>query len=130
MVDLTEMCFVVVWQVRARHKVQMFCARTRNQVLQAANAHLHAVAVALLQHGKQIEHLFELWITHVLLADQQADCGSARETPIFANKLQFCFDVVDQQRHVAIQIEIGHFEYQWIAQYGHAAYAIHLSKRR
>lgn len=52
MVDLTEMCVIAVWQVRARHKVQMFRTGARYQILQAANAHFHAIAVTLLQHGK------------------------------------------------------------------------------
>lgn len=60
----------------------------------------------------------------MLLSYQQADSGPARQTPIFADKLQLCFDVINQEGHIAIQIEIGDLKDKGIAKHSHAADAI------
>lgn len=62
----------------------------------------------------------------MLLADQQANGWATGQPPIFANELQFRFDVIDQQCHITVQVEIGHFENQWITKNGHAADTINL----
>lgn len=101
-------------------------ARARNQILQPPDAHLHPIAIALLQHGQQIEHLLELRIAHVLLANQQAHRRPPGQSPVFADKLQLRLDVVDQQRHIAVQIKVGHLKDERIAEHRHAAHAVHL----
>lgn len=65
----------------------------------------------------------------MLLADQQADRGPARQTPILANELKFSFDVIDQQGHVPVQIKVGHFKDQWVAEHGHSADAVNLQRQ-
>lgn len=65
----------------------------------------------------------------MLFSYQQADRRSAGQPPKSANELQFGFDIVDQKRHVPVQVELGHFKYERIAQNRHAAHPIHLEKR-
>lgn len=62
----------------------------------------------------------------MFFAYQQTDGGPAGQPPKPADELQFGFDVVNEQRHVAVQIELGHFEYERITQDGHAAHSVHL----
>ena len=61
---------------------------------------------------------------HVLLADQDADGGPAREAPVAADEVQLRFDVVDEQRHVVRQVELGHLEDQREAQHRLAGDAV------
>lgn len=63
----------------------------------------------------------------MLLADEQTDRWSAGQAPILPHKLQLRLDVVDQQGHVAVEVEIGHFENQRIAEHRHATDTINLA---
>lgn len=45
---------------------------------------------------------------------------------LLADKLQFSLYIVDQQRHIAVQIKLGHFEYKRIAQHRHSAHPVNL----
>lgn len=44
-----------------------------------------------------------------------------------ANKLQLGLDVVDEQRHVAVQVELRHLEDERVAQHRHARHAVDLT---
>lgn len=120
-------CVLIVRQIALVHKVQMLYTRAANQVLQTTDAHLHAVAVALLEHGQQIEHLLELRIAHVLLPDEEADGGPAGQPPVLAHELQLRLDIVNQKGHVPIQIKVRHLENERIAENCHSADAVHLA---
>lgn len=45
---------------------------------------------------------------------------------LLANELQLSLDIVDEQGHVSVQIELRHFEYERVAQHGHAANPVYL----
>jgi hypothetical protein len=53
----------------------------------------------------------------MLLPDEQAGSGSSGEAPISADEFQLRFDVVNQKCHVPVQIKLGHFKNQGIAQH-------------
>lgn len=63
----------------------------------------------------------------MLLADQQTNCGTPRQPPVLANKLQLRLDVIDEEGHVPVEVEIRHLEDQRITEDGHAADPIHLA---
>lgn len=118
------------FQYYAYFAIFFFCyqltrARTRYKILQPTNTHFHSITISFLQHCQQIQHFLKLRITHVLLANQKAHRRPTWQAPIFADKLKLRLDVVDQQCHIAIQIEIGHLKDQRITEHGHSAHAIH-----
>lgn len=63
----------------------------------------------------------------MLLSDEQAGSGSSREAPISANEFQLRFDVVNQKGHVTVQIKLGNFKNQGIAQHCFSANPINLT---
>lgn len=56
--------------------------RARDQVLQSPEPYFDAIAVSLLEHREEVEHVLEVGVAHVFLADQQAHGRPTRQAPV------------------------------------------------
>ena len=61
-----------------------------------------------------------------LLHDEAAG-GPAGEAPVAADELDLRLDVIDEQRHVVVQVEVGTVEDQRVAEHRLARDTVHLS---
>lgn len=64
----------------------------------------------------------------MLLPDEKTNGWPAGETPILADELQLSLDVIDEEGHVTVQIEIGYLKNEGITEDGHAADTVNFAR--
>ena len=76
------------------NKINVLYTGRGNQVLKATQSNLNPGALPLFHLRQQLQHDDKLWISHVILGDENAEGWTTAKTPEPADKLEFGPDIV------------------------------------
>ena len=119
--SINPLC-LLVWK-----EIKVLDAGGADQVLQPAKLHFHSLAVALPELGQQLHHFTKLSdkclrsyypqneiythhiylrISHIIFRNKDGEGWPPQQAPVFVDEPQLLSDVLGEQSHVMVQVEV------------------------